>query len=539
MKPRAIVLSGKVCAGKSTLAVQLRDKAGAVLVKSKELIYERLPNTSRTRRPSQLAGQRLDRETGGRWLAEALNERVMNVDAEKPIELLVIDAVRIADQVHFLRQSGWSVIHVHLEASEEALARRYASRPKAAELETYADLSKNWTERHVNLLANVADVVIETDRCNADDVFARVVARLEARPVIAPPVVDVLVGGQYGSEGKGNLAQYMAPGYEVLVRVGGPNAGHKVFRSGAEPYTFRQLPSGYLGNRDAMLVIGAGAVIGLNTLLREIAELAIPYDKLLIDPQAMIIDPSDVKWEEAGLKGAIGSTAQGIGAATARKILNRRPDTDVQLAYQTPALKHYIGDTIEYFARCLSNGKRIMLEGTQGTSLSLHHGFYPHVTSRVTTAAACMAEAGLSARHVRRVVMVCRTYPIRVGDSVEGKTSGFMSQPLTFRDIADRSGIPLAELESAEVGSVSHRPRRVAEFDWAQFRRSMLLNGPTDIALTFADYFGIDNRKAYRYEQLNDDTLRFIEEMEKVSGVPVSMISTAFNERNIIDRRMW
>ena len=365
----------------------------------------------------------------------------------------------------------------------------------------------------------MADVVIDTDRCNDDDVFARVVARLEVRPVIAPAIVDVLVGGQYGSEGKGNIAQYLAPEYEVLVRVGGPNAGHKVFRSGAEPYTFRQLPSGYLGNRDAMLVIGAGAVIGLNTLLREIADLAIPFDRLLIDPQAMIIDASDVEWEEKTLKGAIGSTAQGIGAATARKILYRRPDTDVQLARDTPALKHYVGDTVEYFANCLSNGKRIMLEGTQGTSLSLHHGFYPHVTSRVTTATACLSEAGLAARHVRRVVMVCRTYPIR--------------------DIADRSGIPLSELESTEVGSVSHRPRRVAEFDWAQLRRSMLLNGPTDICLTFADYFGIDNRKAYRYEQLNDDTLRFIEEMEKVSGVPVSMISTAFNERNIIDRRMW
>lgn len=539
MKPRAVVLSGKVCAGKSSLAAHLRDKAGAILVKSKELIYERLPRTSRNRRPSQLAGQRLDRETGGRWLVEALNERLMNVDNAKPIELVVIDSVRISEQVHYLRQSGWSVVHVHLEASDEALAKRYLSRPKDGELESYADLSKNWTERHVTSLAKIADVVIDTDRCNAADVFARVVARIEVRPVIASPIIDVLVGGQYGSEGKGNIAQYLAPEYDVLVRVGGPNAGHKVFRSGADPYTFRQLPSGYLGNRDAKLVIGAGAVIGLNTLLREIADLAIPFDKLLIDPQAMVIDPSDVEWEERTLKGAIGSTAQGIGAATARKILYRRPDTNVQLARDTPALKHYVDDTVEYFAHCLSTGKRLMLEGTQGTSLSLHHGSYPHVTSRVTTAAACLAESGLAPRHVRRVVMVCRTYPIRVGDSVEGKTSGFMSQPLTFKDIADRSGIPLIELESTEIGSVSHRPRRVAEFDWAQLRRSLLLNGPTDICLTFADYFGVDNRQAYRYEQLNDDTLRFIDEMEKVSGIPVSMISTAFNERNIIDRRMW
>jgi adenylosuccinate synthase len=99
--------------------------------------------------------------------------------------------------------------------------------------------------------------------------------------------------------------------------------------------------------------------------------------------------------------------------------------------------------------------------------------------------------------------------------------------------------VPLEELTKNEVGSVSSRPRRVAEFDWAQLRRSLLLNGPTDIVLTFADYLGIENRKAFRYEQLNDETLRFIEEVEKVCGVPVSMISTAFNDRNIIDRRMW
>jgi adenylosuccinate synthase len=109
----------------------------------------------------------------------------------------------------------------------------------------------------------------------------------------------------------------------------------------------------------------------------------------------------------------------------------------------------------------------------------------------------------------------------------------------SFEEIARRSGINAQQLLGAEVGSVSGRPRRVAEFDWAQLRRSALLNGPTDIALTFADYLGIDNRKAFRYEQLNDNTLRFIEELEKVSGIPVSLISTDFSDRNIIDRRMW
>jgi adenylosuccinate synthase len=79
----------------------------------------------------------------------------------------------------------------------------------------------------------------------------------------------------------------------------------------------------------------------------------------------------------------------------------------------------------------------------------------------------------------------------------------------------------------------------LAEFDWAQLRRSTLLNGPTDIALTFADYIDIANRQAYRVDQLTLETLRFMEEVERVSGVPVSLISTNFNWRNVIDRRSW
>jgi adenylosuccinate synthase len=536
MKPRAIVLSGMVCAGKSTLANLLQEKAHATLFKSRDLIREARPMSGASRTALRKAANDLDSETEGRWISLSLNKKRMSSES---LTLVVVDAVRTTDQVRFLRQSGWAVTHVHLHASEAGLAQRHAARPLHEREFSFSVESKHWGEKNNRALSDIADVVIDTDRCRQDDVFARVLARIEVRPVTGMPNVDILVGGQYGSEGKGNIAHYLAPEYDVLVRVGGPNAGHKVYRPGQDPYTFRQLPSGALGNRDATLVVGAGAVISLDTLLREIGDLALPYKKLLIDPQAMIIDKSDITWEEAYLKAAIGSTAQGIGAATARKILYRKPDSEVRLAQHVPELKHYIHDTIEFFASCLSSGKKVMLEGTQGTSLSLHHGHYPHVTSRMTTAAACLAEAGLASRHVRRVVMVCRTYPIRVGMSITGLTSGYMSQETSFEEIAKRSGIEPNELVKNEVGSVSHRPRRVAEFDWAQLRRSMLLNGPTDIVLTFADYFDVKNRDAFRYEQLNSETLRFIEEIEKMSGIPVSMISTAFNERNIIDRRMW
>jgi adenylosuccinate synthase len=114
-----------------------------------------------------------------------------------------------------------------------------------------------------------------------------------------------------------------------------------------------------------------------------------------------------------------------------------------------------------------------------------------------------------------------------------------MSGQLNLAEISRRSGIPLDELNKTERTSTTKRERRIAEFDWTQLRRSLILNAPTDIALTFTDYLGIENRSAYRYEQLNETTLRFIEEVEKVSATPVSLIATAFKERNVIDRRMW
>lgn len=134
--------------------------------------------------------------------------------------------------------------------------------------------------------------------------------------------------------------------------------------------------------------------------------------------------------------------------------------------------------------------------------------------------------------------MVCRTYPIRVGDAKEG-TSGPMSRIITLKEIAKRSDIPLSELKKTEVTSTTNRPRKIAEFDWVQLRRNSALNSPTDIALTFVDYLDIKNRSAFRYEQLQPSTLRFVEEVERVSGVPVNLISVRFHSRSVIDRRMW
>ena len=184
-------------------------------------------------------------------------------------------------------------------------------------------------------------------------------------------------------------------------------------------------------------------------------------------------------------------------------------------------------------------GQKVFLEGTQGAGLSLHHGRYPHVTSRDTTVSGCLSEAGIPPRRVRKMVMVCRTFPIRVKSPSKKKSSGYMAQPLTWIDVGERSGYDLRKLKRAEHTSTTNKLRRVGEFERDLFRRAVCLNGPTDIALTFADYIDRSNTEARRFGQLTADTVRFIEELECVANAPVSLISTRFNYRSIIDRRSW
>jgi adenylosuccinate synthase len=195
------------------------------------------------------------------------------------------------------------------------------------------------------------------------------------------------------------------------------------------------------------------------------------------------------------------------------------------------------GHAAEVLAEAYRSQHRIFLEGTQGTGLSVFHGSYPHVTSRDTTTAGCLAEAGIAWNRVRDVIMVCRTYPIRVMNPDEG-TSGPMKQELDWAEIARRSRIPAGDLLEAERGSVSGTQRRVAEFDWELLRSAAEINGATEIALTFADYLDKDNQDARRYDQLHPATILFIEEIERVSGTPVTLICTRFNARSVIDRRL-
>ena len=536
MVKQIILLSGPVASGKTTLGDLLIERHQFVRFKTRELITS-MVHSEQERRALQEAGERLDRETSGEWIVKALTTQIADRSLAEDASVLV-DAVRIEAQIKaFRRAFGYRVTHVHLKAPVDVLSSRYMERSGVVkELSSYEEVRNNATESRVGDLEKIADIVVDTQRSSKQDVFVRVASHLGLYGRGLNRLVDVLIGGQYGSEGKGQVAAYLAREYDFLVRVGGPNAGHKVYLE-PRPYTFHQLPSGTLSSQ-AKLIIGPGAVISPSALMKEIADCNVQAERLHIDPQAVVIESEDVDFEKADLVKKIGSTGQGVGSATSRKVLRSAATPPVRLAKDVSEFKPFLRDTREVLDIAFAKSQRIFLEGTQGTGLSLHHGHYPYVTSRDTTVSGCLAEAGIAPSRVRKSVMVCRTYPIRV-ESPGGATSGPMEGEITWDEISKRSGIPAAELLEAEKTSTTRRQRRVSEFNWELLRRAASLNGPTDIALTFVDYLDRSNKDARRFEQLTTETIRKIEEIERVAGAPVSLIATRFHFRSIIDRRAW
>lgn len=525
-----VVVSGPVAGGKSALARALVKQFKGIRFSTRDLLVPRLSDGEpATREALQRIGAELDSETSGRWVADGMSRRIYEASAD----LVLVDAARIAGQVDGLREAfGRQVRHVHVSASRTTCAARFTERQATSEVEetlTYDEIMVDPTEAQVDSLAPMADIAIDTDRDAEDDVVVRVAAQLGLLDREHAACVDVVIGGLYGSEGKGNIAFHLAPEYDILIRTGGPNAAHKVYLASQEIFTHFSLPSGTLAGH-ADLVLGPGSLVYIPELLAEIARCDINDERLSIDPNVMIIEDTDKETEKKDLVGRIGSTGSGTGSATARRIMRGE---DVRLASDAPELAPYIRPTYEILERAYASGKKIMLEGTQGSGLSLLHGPWPHVTSRDTNAAGCLAEAGIAPARVRKVVLVVRTYPIRVG----GK-SGPLTTELDWQEIERRSG--LTGLAEKEHTSKTNRLRRVGEPEWDLLRRAALLNAPTDIALTFTDYLGFENSEAWRFEQLTEETIRFIDEVERVTGARVSLISTGFMPtRGIIDRRQW
>jgi adenylosuccinate synthase len=551
---QVVLISGRICTGKSALALRLKNEFGYHCVSTSGILKltAMTRNGLTDRMALQSLGDDLDSETNHRWLLDKVIEEATTLPNGRPI---VVDNVRTWGQLqHFRTYYGFSVIHAHLWAPKKFLEQRYnkknLERPDEADQSyTDADLIKN--EDDIEAFKNDADVRINTARTDSADTLVRVAARLGLYGGADIRCVDVVVGGMYGSEGKGHIAAYLANDYDILVRVGGPNAGHTV-SSASGIYTYHQLPSG-ARDTTAKLLLGPGMTMYVPDLLKEITECNVTPDRLFIDPQAMIIEDIDFKSEEE-LKKTIASTGRGSGAAAARRILNRQLGA-TRLARDVPELRPYVGDNapfrgsiVSHLEKAYRDGHSILLEGTQGSGLSIFHGQYPYVTSRDTNVAGCLAEAGISPARVRRILMVVRPTPIRVGNPDGGKeTSGPLKHEVTFAEVATYADLDPTEITALEITSTTKRPRRVGWFEWDQFRNACVLNAPTDIVLTFADYLHGTNRDARRFEQLHIDTIKFIEELERVSQAPVSLINTRFPReegekidlRSVIDRRTW
>jgi adenylosuccinate synthase len=337
----------------------------------------------------------------------------------------------------------------------------------------------------------------------------------------------VVVGGQYGSEGKGkivaNLASRMVAPW--IVRCGGPNSGHTATLHGGK-YIFRQLPSAP-DVPNATHLISAGCAIDVEILLEEIQAFGSELkERIVIDPRAVIIAEEDRLSESKAIVN-IGSTCSGTGAAFSRRSLRH----DVQLAGECKQLLGIV--RIEPVAPLLhaqlDGGCDVIIEGTQGFGLSLLHGpYYPFVTSRDTTASGFIAEVGLSPRQIQSIVMVIRTFPIRVGG-----TSGPFPGEIDWAEVSRISGAPKS---FPEYTSVTNRLRRVAHFDPELVRLAALYNRPTAIALMGIDRLDYKNTRATMCDQLTSNSISTTSNIENLTRCPIEFIGTGFEVADLIWR---
>jgi adenylosuccinate synthase len=337
--------------------------------------------------------------------------------------------------------------------------------------------------------------------------------------------ITVILGAQWGDEGKGKITDLLAAEVDVVARfAGGDNAGHTVY-VGTERFALHLIPSGILNPRVTCL-LGGGMVVNPKKLLAEMDGLAergvdVSPERIKLSGIAHLIMPYHMALDgaaEAARGGAaIGTTKRGIGPAYTDKaersgiraqemlhspsilaarirdqvseknvILNRvygQPPLEVEavveqhLAY-SERLAPYVADVTVEIANALGAGKRVLAEGAQGTLLDLDHGSYPYVTSSYPTIGGVLIGLGTGPQHIERVVGVVKAYQTRVG-------SGPMPTELTG-SLGDKLRGPGTHFWD-EFGTTTGRPRRCGWLDGVPLCYSQRINGLTEIAITKLD----------------------------------------------------
>ncbi len=328
----------------------------------------------------------------------------------------------------------------------------------------------------------------------------------------------IVVGGFFGDEGKGKIISYLAmkDNPKIIVRGGaGPNAGHTI-REGDKDYKVRMLPSGFL-NKNSKVMIGPGVVINPDVLNKEIEDFGVS-GRSFIDKHCGIIEESHLNRDSKGeLKEKIGSTGSGTGPANSDRAMRV-----LKLAKDFDSLSPLIIDVPHEVNSAIDANENVLVEGTQGTFLSLWHGTYPFVTSKDVTASGICADIGLGPTKVNEVIVVFKSYVTRVG-------TGPLAKELSLEE-AEKKGW-------SEFGTVTGRQRRAADFDFELARRAIMLNSATQISITKLDVLYPECAGMTSYAELSDEAKSFIKNIEDELHVPVTIIGTGPAINDVIDRR--
>lgn len=339
--------------------------------------------------------------------------------------------------------------------------------------------------------------------------------------------ISIVVGGQFGSEGKGKVALEIVRrtrGPVTVIRVGGPNSGHTAYDRSGKKWALRQMPAACI-DRNVDVVFPAGSYLDVGVLLSEIDSLNYPLDRIFISEHANIITAEQAAWEqESGLVGSIGSTGSGVGAALLASAARGARNFPLRAfhAGDDARLELFRRDTTALLHKKLLAEERVVIEGTQGFGLSLlDGGHWPKATARCTTAAAALAEAGLSPLLVDDVTMVIRAFPIRVAGE-----SGPLVGETSWASIAQRSGL---KRDIREYTTVTNKERRVGEFDANAVQSAIRANMPNRIVLNHLDYIGPENSIFLS----NSTVSKFIEIVSSDIGQQIDWYG--FSELSVLD----
>jgi adenylosuccinate synthase len=329
----------------------------------------------------------------------------------------------------------------------------------------------------------------------------------------------VIVGAFWGDEGKGKIISYLAlkDKLDFCVRTGSVNAAHTVWNDGKK-YALHMIPAGFLYEK-CRLLISAGSNVHVGQFFKELEMTQVDKSRVGIDQMASIIEEKHSAQDKASaINKGIGTTGWGVGPA-----IEERVRRTAKLAKDIPELKPFLCDGIAEVNDGLDEGKKVLLEGTQGFMLSLFlGGGYPYVTGRDTGASAIASEAGVGPTRVDDVMIVYKSFITRVGG---GPLPG---------EISKEEAIKRGWFETA---AGTGRDRRSAPFDFDLAKKTAKINGATQAALTKLDCLFPNCNSVRKFADLPAEAKAFVKEVETRTGVPVTLIGTGPDALDIIDRR--